>query len=477
MRITFNLETLKMFLYAWDEKLDQKEIKNELIEIVGEGNVSDADFELYAYSRDLSPATPQLASFIVRPKSTEDVKETVKLANKRKIPIYVRGCGCSHWAAWLPIKSGILLDMTSMEKIMEINEENLVAVVEAGCTWFKLMMELGKRKLTYLSSEMGGPAMTIGGSIIKAGGGPYGTCKFGFHGQTDVLGLELVLPTGEIVKTGSWAMPRCIPFRREGLGPDLTGLFIGSEGIFGIATKVALRIRPLPEHEEFLHFEFDSWEDVVRVGDVATREVGDEAAYSLDCSEEASKIGTVSVRIHVFGYNQYALSRRKKLLTKICQKFNGRELDPEIAKNTFSKVVEGLPEIFAAGVWHFAGCGTVPLRELPKYVKVWREIIQKYGFYRNTFGAWAFPRGWTIYVHIAYHEPEERERIISISNEINRRFFENGIVPYGIGGPEGLQPFLKGKLGAYYDLIKKIKQSLDPNNILQPGILVSLNDA
>jgi len=452
--------------------LGLKEVKNKLVEIVGENNVSDADFELYAYSRDLSPATPQLASFIVRPKSTEDVKEIIKLANKHKIPIYVRGCGCSHWAAWLPVKGGILLDMTSMEKILEIDEKNLVAVVEAGCTWFKLMEELRKKKLTYLSSEMGGPAMTIGGSIIKAGGGPYGTCKFGFHGQTDVLGLELVLPTGEIIKTGSWAMPNCTPFRREGLGPDLTGLFIGSEGIFGVATKVALRIRPLPEHEDFLHFEFDKWEDVVKVGDAATRWVGDETAYSLDCSEEASKLGTISVRIHVFGYNQHTVGYRKRLLAKICRECNGRKRDSDVAKNMFTKVVTGLSEIFAAGVWHFAGCGTVPLYELPKYVKIWREIIQKYRFYRNTFGAWAFPRGWTIYVHMAYFEPDEREKIISISDEINRRFFENGIMPYGIGGPEGLQPYLKEKLGAYYNVIKRLKRFLDPNNILQQSILV-----
>ena len=450
-----------------------KEVKNKLVEIVGEDHVSDADFELYAYSRDLSPASPQLASIIVRPHSTEEVQEIIKLANKHKIPVYVRGCGCSHWAAWLPVKGGILLDMTRMDKILEINEKNLVAVFEAGCTWFKLMEELRKRKLTYLSSEMGGPAMTIGGSVIKAGGGPYGTCKFGFHGQADVLGLEIVLPTGDVIKTGSWAMLNCAPFRREGLGPDLTGLFIGSEGIFGIATKVALRIRPLPEHEDFLHFEFNNWEDVVKVGDAATHEVGDEVAYSLDCVEEASKMGNISVRIHVFGYNRHTIYYRKRLLSEVCLKNKGKKRDPNIAKNTFSKVVTGLPEIFAAGVWHFAGCGTVPLHELPKYVKIWREIVQKYGFYRNTFGAWAFPRGWTIYVHMTYLEPNERKKIVSISNEINRRFFENDIVPYGIGGPEGLQPYVKGKLGAYYDLIKKLKQFLDSNNILQPGILVS----
>jgi FAD/FMN-containing dehydrogenase len=443
-----------------------------LIEIVGKGRVSSSDFELYAYSRDLSPAKPRLASFVVRPRDVEDIVKIVKLANEQKIPIYVRGCGCSHWAAWLPVKGGILLDMTSMEKIIEIDEKNLIAVVEPGCTWFKLMEELRKRKLTYLSSEMGGPAMSVGGSIIKAGGGPYGTCKFGFHGQMDVLGFELVLPTGEIIKTGSWAMPKCKPFRREGMGPDLTGLIIGSEGIFGIVTKVALRVRPLPEHEEFLYFEFEDWEDIVEVGDAVTRWIGDEMAYSLDCSEEATQKGKIGVRIYVFGYDKYIVDHRRKLIENICQTNNGREGDPKNAEETFKNVVTGLPAIFASGVWHFAGCGTIPIHDLPKYAKIWREIIEKHGFYRNTFGAWAFPRGWTIYVHILYSELTEYERIMALSNEINSKFLENGMVAYGIGGPDDLQPFIREKWGAYYDLVKRLKQFLDPNNILQPGILV-----
>ncbi|MEM2105251.1 MAG: FAD-binding oxidoreductase [Candidatus Bathyarchaeia archaeon] len=453
--------------------MGSENVWDELIEILGRERVSKSDFELYAYSRDLSPAKPRLASFVARPKSTEEIVKIVKLANKHKIPIYVRGCGCSHWAAWLPVKGGILLDMTNMEEILEIDEENLVAVVEPGCTWFTLMEELRRKGLTYLSSEMGGPAMTVGGSIVKAGGGPYGTCKFGFHGQMDVIGFEVVLPTGEVVRTGSWAISQCKPFRREGLGPDLTGLIVGSEGIFGIITKVALRVRPVPEHEKFLYFEFNSWEDVVKVGDAVTRWIGDEAAYSLDCSEEASKVGVVGVRVYVFGYDRHIVDYRKNQIANICRANNGVEGNPKIAEETFKKVVTGLPDIFASGVWHFAGCGTVPISELPKYVKIWREIIEKYGFYKSTFGAWAFPRGWTVYVHLLYSELTEHEKVISLSNEINRRFLENeNIVPYGIGGPDGLQPFIKDKWGDYYELVKKLKLFLDPNNILQPGVLV-----
>lgn len=452
--------------------LSKNEIQEKLAEIVGGERVSGEDFELHAYSRDLSPARPKLASFVVRPEKTKEIVEIVKLANKHKIPIYIRGSGCSHWAAWLPIKGGILLDMTGMDRIIQIDEENLTAVVECGCTWFKLMEELRKKKLTYLSSEMGGPAMTVGGSVIKAGGGPYGTCKFGFHGQMDVLGFEAILPTGEVVKTGSWVMPNMSAFRREGAGPDLTGLLIGSEGIFGIATKVALRVRPLPEHEEYLYFDFKNWGDMTKVGDAVTRFIGDEMAYSLDSGESAAEPGKIGVRIYVFGYEKEIVEYRKNSIRSVCLKNNGEEGDARNASEFFNKVVTGLHDIFASGVWHFAGCGTVPICELPKYVEAWREIVRKHGFLKNTFGAWAFPRGWTIYVQFLYSELTEYEKLIVVSDEINKKFFEIGIVPYGIGGPEGLQPYIRERWGPYYELIKEIKRCLDPNNILQPRILV-----
>lgn len=452
--------------------LSKKEIYEKLTEIVGHERVSGEDFELYAYSRDLSPARPKLASFVVRPESTEEVVKIVKLANELKIPVYIRGCGCSHWATWLPLKGGILLDMTGMDKIVRVDEENLVAVVECGCTWFKLMETLRKRGLGYLSSEMGGPAMTVGGSVIKAGGGPYGTCKFGFHGQMDVLGFEVVLPTGEVVRTGSWVTPNMPPFRREGSGPDLTGLLIGSEGIFGVITKVALRLRPSPEHEEFLYFDFKRWEDVVEVGDAVTHFIGDEMAYSLDCGESAAEPGRIGVRIYVFGYEREVIEHRKNRIRGICAKNNGEEGDARNASEFFNKVVTGLPGIFAEGTWHFAGCGTVPIRQLPKYVKAWREIVKKHGFLKSTFGAWAFPRGWTIYAHFLYSELTEYEKLMAVSNEINDKFFEMGLVPYGVGGPEGPQPYIRERWGAYYELIRKIKRCLDPNNILQPGIVV-----
>ena len=264
--------------------------------IVGPSNVTDLDFDLFSYSRDLSPARARTASVVVRPKSTDEVSAITRLANGNHVPVYVRGGGTSHWAAWLPVKGGILLDMSAMEDVLEIDSDNLTATVQSGCTWYKLDMELKKKGLTYLSSEMGGPAMTIGGSIVKAGGGAYGTTKFGLHGQCDVLGVEFVLPTGEIVRTGSGAYAKVSSFRRYGIGPDLTGLLIGSEGTLGTVTEVTLQVRPIPEAEDYLSFIFHDWNDVMEVGDAITRPFGDELAYGFEAGEESNRLGRIVAR-------------------------------------------------------------------------------------------------------------------------------------------------------------------------------------
>ncbi len=453
--------------------MNKSEIYEGLVAIVGTDSVTDLDFDLHSYSRDLSPARERVASMIARPKSTSEVSAIMRFANRNKLPVYVRGGGGSHWAAWLPVHGGLLLDMYAMEDVLEIDENNLTATVQSGCTWYKLDRELRKKGLTYLSSEMGGPSMTVGGSIVKAGGGPYGTTKFGLHGQCDVLGLEFVLPTGGIVKTGSGAYFGVPQFRRYGIGPDLTGLLIGSEGTLGILTEATLQVRPIPEAEDFLSFTFGNWNDVMEVGHAITRPFGDEIAYAFEAGEESSALGTIITRVHLYGYDKEVLEYRKKKLRRICDECKGKEGDASASREFFTRVTTGLKGLFDQGVWHFTGCGMIPIRRLPEFNEVWREIVvRKYNFPRCTFGAWTFPRGWAIYAHLRYIEPDELVTILEISNEMNKRFIEMGIVPFGIGGPDGSLPFIRGRLGSYYELLRSVKKALDPNDILQPSILV-----
>jgi FAD/FMN-containing dehydrogenase len=115
----------------------------------------------------------------------------------------------------------------------------------------------------------------------------------------------------------------------------------------------------------------------------------------------------------------------------------------------------------------------IPIRRLTEFNNVWREVVaRKYRFPRCTFGAWTLPRGWTVYGHLRYKDPDEHKTIMTISDELNSTFAKMGIVTFGIGGPDGTLPFIRGRLGSYYELLRSLKKALDPNNILQPGILV-----
>lgn len=453
--------------------MNSSEIFRALAAVVGDDNVSDLDFDLHSYGRDLSPARERVASMIVRPRSASEVSAIMRLANRNRLPVYVRGAGTSHWAAWIPVEGGLLLDMCAMEDVLEIDSNNLTATVQSGCTWYKLDKELRKKGLTYLSSELGGPAMTVGGSIIKAGGGPYGTTKFGFHGQCDILALEFVLPTGEIVRTGSRAYTGVPPFKRYGIGPDLTGLLIGSEGTLGVLTEATLQVRPVPQAEEYLTFTFDNWNDVTEVGDAITRPFGDEIAYGFQTGEESNSLGKITATIHLYGYDKESLEYRKRKLIEICHKHNGKDADASSSRDFFGAVTTGLKGLFDQGVWHFAGCGNIPIRRLPEFSEAWREIVaRKHKFPKCTFGGWTYPRGWTVYAHLRYTDPDEHETIMKISDELNNKFVEMGILWFGIGGPDGGLPFIRNRLGSYYELLRSLKKTLDPNGIMQPGILV-----
>jgi len=447
-----------------------EKVHKALINIFG-SRVTNKPIDLQAYSRDISPAREALASFVVKPQSTDEISKLLRVANKYNVPVYVRGGGTSHWAGWLPVKGGVLVDMRSMNKIIEINEKHLTATVQAGCTWYKLEKELKKRGLAYLASELGGPSMTVGGSIVKAGGGPYGTCKYGLHGYCDVVALEVVLPTGEVIRTGSQAYKNVPPFDRFGVGPDLTSFFIGSEGTLGIITEVTLRVRPAPEKEEYLYFVFKNWKNVEKVGSLICRPFGDELAYTFYAFQEGADLENIHCFIHVYGYSSEEAELRVKKIKEICGRHDGKEQDPEPVKAMYESKWF-LSDIFERGVWHFVG-GSVPINNLVPFVEVWKDIvINKYKFLNCAFGAWPYPRAWLPYVQFYYKEPDEWDLIWEITDVLTKEYVRMGMIPYRIGGPEGFLPYVKPQLNGYYEFLKRLKKFLDPNNILQPGILI-----
>lgn len=222
-----------------------KNIYKEIENVVGSDFITDKDFMKAGYSRNVDPAFPdRWADMIVRPETTEEVSEIVKIANKYKIHMVPRGGG-ADLVGGSCTEGGILIDLTRMNKIIEINERDFYCEVECGITWGELVSELHKKGLTTgVLGPGSGFSATIGGGLSNSTAG-FGSTKYGV--VPDIcLGVEVVLPNpqGTIIRTGAAANKYAKPFCRYGVAPDFTGLFMGDVGTMGIKTKVFLKLVP-----------------------------------------------------------------------------------------------------------------------------------------------------------------------------------------------------------------------------------------
>ena len=224
-----------------------KNAYKEIETVIGADYISDKDFMKAAYSRNVDPAFPdRWADMIVRPETAEEVSDIVKIANKYKIHMVPRGGG-ADLVGGSATQGGILLDLTRMNKILEVNKDDYYVIVECGITWGDLVSQL--HPTGYTTGVIGpgsGYSATIGGGLSNSTAGG-GSTKYGL--VPDIcLGVEAVLPNpqGTIIRTGAAANKYAKPFCRYGVAPDFTGLFMGDVGTMGIKTKAFLRLFPDP---------------------------------------------------------------------------------------------------------------------------------------------------------------------------------------------------------------------------------------
>ena len=217
----------------------------EIEKVVGTDYITDKDFMKAAYSRNVDPAFPdRWADMIVRPRTVNEISEIVKIANKYKIRMVPRGGGADLVGGSVT-EEGILIDLTRMNTIIEVNEDDFYCIVECGVIWGKLISELYRRGFTtgILGPGSGYSATICGGLSNNTAG--FGSTKYGL--VPDIcLGVEVVLPNpkGSVIKTGAAANKYATPICRYGVSPDFTGLFLGDAGTLGIKTKAFLKIFP-----------------------------------------------------------------------------------------------------------------------------------------------------------------------------------------------------------------------------------------
>src|SRR5438445_3946516 len=212
-------------------------LRRELESLLGKGAVLSDPEELLVYESDGLTLFQALADFVVFPTSVEQVSAVVRLANREGLPFVARGAGTGLSGGCLPAEGGLVISLMRMNRVLEVDYENQLAVVEPGLVNLHLSWAVGPKGFYYAPDPSSQQACTIGGNIANNSGGPH-PLKYGVTAN-HVLGLEVVLPDGEVIWLGGRT--------RESQGYDLPGLFVGSEGTFGVATKVVVRILRKPQ--------------------------------------------------------------------------------------------------------------------------------------------------------------------------------------------------------------------------------------
>lgn len=223
-------------------------VKQELIAAVGAEHVRDDPEALVAYSYDATPLVQAMPDAVVFPGSTEEVAAVLRIASRHGVPVIPRGSGTNLSAGTVPVKGGIVLVLTRLNRILEIDEENLTVTVQPGVITQHLHQAVEARGLFYPPDPGSMRIATIGGNIAECAGGlrglKYGTTK------DYVLGLEAVLMSGEVIRTGGKLV-------KDVAGYDLTRLLVGSEGTLAVITEATLRLLPKPEHRKVMSALFD----------------------------------------------------------------------------------------------------------------------------------------------------------------------------------------------------------------------------
>lgn len=280
-------------------------VVDELVALLGPTHVITEPIEREFYSTDVYRAG-KLPLCVVRPGSSEDVRAIVGLARSRGLAVVPRGGGASYTDGYAPTEAdSILVDTARLNRIVEINERDMYVIAEVGVTWAALHDALKERGLrTPFFGPFSGLAATLGGSLSQ-NSVSWGSGIHGVSGES-TLGVEVVLGTGEIIRTGTWGAAASVPFLRS-YGPDLTGLFMGDNGAFGVKTAVALRLLRRPQHAIGLSFGFRDFESLAAAMEAAAKEGLCVINFGLDPRLQQGQLGKASVASgldaarHVFG--------------------------------------------------------------------------------------------------------------------------------------------------------------------------------
>jgi glycolate oxidase len=407
-------------------------LMDDLLALVGPDGIVSRPEELLVYECDAYTLEKHVPDVVVLPGSTEEVAAVVRLCAARNVPIIPRGAGTSLSGAVLAVAGGVVIALTRMNRILDLDWGNRRALVEAGCVNAWITNAVRSRGLLYAPDPSSQPACTIGGNVATNSGGPH-TLKYGVT-TNHVLGLELVLPDGEIIWLGT------TPDGGEDVeGYDLRGAVIGSEGMFGVVTRVLVRLIRAPQACRTLLGVFESVDDASQtVSDIIAAgivpgalEMMDqlitqavEAAYQFGFPLDAGAVLIVELDGLAAGLEPQArrvveICRRNRAReVRVAQSEEERALLWKCRKRAFGAIGRLSPNFLTQD-------GVVPRSKLPEIMRFIRATSDKYGLrIPNVFHA----GDGNIHPLILYDErqPAQVRAAIDAGNDILARCVELG---------------------------------------------------
>lgn len=374
-------------------KITQPVLK-KLQDILGEQYVLFDSESLKNYGHDETEDLLFLPEVVVKPRTAKEISEILKLANAELIPVTPRGAGTGLSGGALPIHSGIILSMERFNQILKIDERNLQATVEPGVineAFQNAVKELG---LFYPPDPASKGSCFLGGNVAESSGGPkcvkYGTTK------DYILNLEVVLPTGEIIETGANTL-------KNSTGYNLTQLMVGSEGTLGIATKIVVKLLPLPKYDLLMLVPFKSLDEACAAVSEVFRAGFTPSAMELmerDALDWVSKYVQSNVvkleddiqahlLIEVDGNDIDVLMKEMEAISELMSKYNITDIlfaDSAAQKNELWRLRRGINEAVKNNAISKEQDTVVPRAELPKLVKGVKEVGGKYKFKTVCYG-------------------------------------------------------------------------------------------
>ncbi len=451
-------------------------IKNDLEKILPKDSILTSKEERYVYSQDGTNGMESeiLPDSVVFPETVEQVQKILKYANENKIPVVARGAGTNLVGACVPLKGGIIINFTKMDKILEINKTNMTATVQAGTIVGKLQEEVKKQGLFFPPDPSNLKVSTIGGAIAQSAGGPktfkYGTTK------DYVLGLKVVLADGNLLKVG-------VNTIKNATGYHLEQLFIGSEGTLGIVVETTLKLIPQPETTRVVMAYFDNISDAT---DSVTKMTDSNIYPSTIDFMDNNTIKTIEKFYHVglitdkqaaliieLDGLEVSMDTQIERLKETLVQSNADNIVVSVTKEEQEKLWTARRASFSAAAKLKPDVVTndmiVPRENISKLVQGINEIGEKYGLTICTVGHIG---DGNIHPQVALDLNNETEA--ENYQKAKAEFYElaiklNGTLSaeHGIGCEK--KAFLSKALSPLsIEYMKKIKKMFDPNNILNP---------